>query len=170
MMDIIQLDYVTINARISQILEVENAVQLKFGKLYDTLAWGEKEFAHPLPKKEVYSLAQTINNRVVGFSIAYEFEPKVCHISRVAVSPVHIGQGLGDQLLKQQLERMKTSGQVGCTIDLTSANERAYRFYNSLGFSKLKEQNLVEYVSQKKREREEYLGVSATHLAMKIHF
>ncbi|PRY85671.1 GNAT family N-acetyltransferase [Mongoliibacter ruber] len=148
------------------ILAIENHVFNAFGNIYDETKWTYKEFAHSLPKKEIYSIGGIIDNQLVGFSIGYEFKPKFSHVSRFAISPHFIGTGISKKIMLFQLEIMSQNNCEKCSIDLTRKNERAFKFYSSLGFKQLKGDDLEEYVLLKNRDESQYLDEDSSHIAM----
>ena len=167
-MNVIRLDYEVIRSRMEEVLALEEGVYQAFGKQYDTSAWSAKEFIHVLPKKEELSLAVEIDGLLKGFSIAYQFEPGSCHISRVAIDPQLTGKGLGHEMLTEQLVNMRDLQADFCTIDLTLANQGAKRFYERLGFTRIEGEQLKAYVLRKNRSEQEYLGNTPSHCAMQI--
>jgi ribosomal protein S18 acetylase RimI-like enzyme len=162
--------YAQIQEAMPQILTVETNVYSAHRAIYDTSPWQAKNFLNELPEKEMYSAFLIHQGVVKGFSIAYEFQPGYCHISRVAIHTEIVGKGLGTQLLQSQLDRMAANGISTCSIDLKVENVPACIFYTKLGFKRLTDKTLEEYVELKSREVNEYLGNSPSHIAMILTF
>ena len=56
------------------------------------------------------------------------------HLMNIAVAPSLQGQGLGELLLLDLLERVRGKGAVTCTLEVRPSNIRAQRLYKRLGF------------------------------------
>ncbi len=159
------LNYSLIQDRISEILEIENQTIHKYGDLYDTKAWTEKEFLAKRDGKDRFSCAAINNDHMQGFSIAYEIDANYAHISRLAVVSV-AGKGYGSALLDFQLKLLKDDGVKTCSVDLINKNSVALKLYNARGFRKLAGSALTAYINYKQRDPREYLGDSPSHIAM----
>lgn len=170
MLEIVTLDSVFLKQNIADIIFIEKQLIKLLGNDYDTLEWTEKEFLHSLPQKYKYSFGITLEGRLVGFSIAYEFMSNYCHISRVGVLPEFSGNGYGAELFKSQLLTMYNNGIKICSIDLTKSNTRAFSFYSKFGFRRLLNESLESYILIKSREKHEYKGDNYTHLALLKEF
>ena len=163
---LIKLTYSSIKEKINDILFVETEVLKVHKDLYDSKAWTEKEFLYQLPRKDEISLAVEKKEKIIGFSIGYEFDLKYAHISRVAVLPTWKGKGIGRKLFLNQLSILEMLGYKRCSIDLVSKNKGALNFYQKFGFIQIQGENLKEYIKLKNRDIGEYIGQKATHIAM----
>jgi ribosomal protein S18 acetylase RimI-like enzyme len=63
----------------------------------------------------------------------------VGHVTQVCVSPEFHGLGIGCELMRRGLESFRDSGFAGLSLTVTSANARALRLYEQLGFYTLRE-------------------------------
>jgi ribosomal protein S18 acetylase RimI-like enzyme len=150
------------------LLRVEADVFVSDYGVYDTEQWGMEKFALDLPEKNKYSFVARSNDRIVGFSIGYAFQPSWLHISRVAVMKEFRGKRIGYLLISTQLQGMKADAPKVISIDVTRKNTRAIRLYEESGFRTLAGQELRKYLNIRGRKQEEYLGEEATHAVMII--
>ncbi len=71
--------------------------------------------------------------RVIGYQIS-TVSPLGGHIARLAVSPEHQGQGLGHELVRDAVERLRDSGVSQVTVNTQSDNQRSLELYRRLDF------------------------------------
>jgi ribosomal protein S18 acetylase RimI-like enzyme len=55
----------------------------------------------------------------------------------IDIQPGYQGQGLGAQMMKELIEKLKSLGSIGVYLPVASTNSRALIFYEKLGFSEL---------------------------------
>jgi ribosomal protein S18 acetylase RimI-like enzyme len=71
--------------------------------------------------------------RVIGYQLS-TVSPLGGHIARLAVSPDHQGQGLGHELVRDAIERLRDSGVPQVTVNTQSDNQRSLELYRRLDF------------------------------------
>jgi len=64
---------------------------------------------------------------------------QVGHITQVCASPEFHGSGIGYELIRRSAEAFRAGGFDGVSLTVTSANHRAVRLYERMGFRTLKE-------------------------------
>jgi len=67
----------------------------------------------------------------------YEMYPSHLHIDLLARAQ---GQGYGKQMMQRLMDMLRAKGSPGVHLGMAASNERAYRFYSSLGFHELTRQ------------------------------
>jgi ribosomal protein S18 acetylase RimI-like enzyme len=149
-----------------EILLLESQVFKAFDILYDITPWQKQQFSDQRKFKDVLSCVVIEHEKCVGFSIAYEFEPHFAHISRFAISPEYLSKGIGSQLMDYQLAVLSKYSYKSCSVDLIERNQRAIGLYKRKGFMVLTGDDLTTYLDMKKRDHDEYIGKTSTHIAM----
>ncbi len=104
--------------------------------------WSKKVFLQSMEMgKSAFCLVATLQERVVGFIIAwyippYSEEPSELHIHNIAVAPMMQRQGIGKQLLLQTVEGAIEDSRDVCLVSLEvrESNTSAQGFYRALGF------------------------------------
>jgi ribosomal protein S18 acetylase RimI-like enzyme len=106
--------------------------------------WGGTEFRYPFTEETFvadsrceslpsYSLLGD-GDRLLGFGQYYDRRGR-CHLSRLAISPDHRGQGLGTQLIAQLVELGAPVLHADqCSLFVARTNPAAARLYARLGF------------------------------------
>lgn len=155
-----------IELHMDEILLIEQTVQSRYGALYADDRWSQKEFVYSLPFKDKFSLGMFWGDKLIGFSIAYEYSPGWAHISRVALDPMFKSRGYGKLLLLEQLKQMQNKNIAKCSIDLVSKNKQALNLYLNLGFIIQKGSQLDNYVLERDRVEKDYIGDELNHFAM----
>lgn len=64
---------------------------------------------------------------------------EVGHVTQVCVAPEFHGAGIGYELIRRSSEAFRGAGFAGVSLTVTSANHRAVRLYERMGFRTLKE-------------------------------
>lgn len=64
---------------------------------------------------------------------------EVGHVTQVCVAPEFHGAGIGYELMRRSTEAFRAAGFAGVSLTVTSANQRAVRLYERMGFRTLKE-------------------------------
>ncbi|MCC7552543.1 GNAT family N-acetyltransferase [Candidatus Micrarchaeota archaeon] len=92
-------------------------------------------------KKYYYVLESDANNQIIGF---IKTEPKYMgprrrlYISSVIIDKREQGKGYGKALMKDIEKKAKEQGFDEITLDVSTENERAVKFYEKLGFETAK--------------------------------
>jgi ribosomal protein S18 acetylase RimI-like enzyme len=64
---------------------------------------------------------------------------RVGHVTQVCVSPEFHGRGIGYELMRKSVEAFEDAGFSGLSLTVTSANRKAVRLYEQMGFRTLRE-------------------------------
>lgn len=72
--------------------------------------------------------------RLCGVSLASMVAPRCGHITQICVSPEAHGQGIGHELLRQSLLRLREAGCQSASLTVTAANRDAVVLYERVGF------------------------------------
>lgn len=134
---------------------------------FGTDCWQHENFMKYLPAKFDCSLFALERQNVVGYNIMYEPAPAVLHISRLAVSKSHKGEGIGKKLIEHSFEMARKKNYRSITLEFDEKlNVR--KFYEKQGFKELDKKALVEYLNLKNKQDKIhlYLGGAATRVVM----
>ena len=123
----------------------------KYGDLFSSEEWCEKEFLLDLHGKWELSCIGFINNNPVAFCISPFFNSNKCFDCRVVVSErckgVHIGNERFKFLFKKCLEKKITQ----IILEVNIENKSAIKFYEKQYFKKIKRGNLMQYLIKKEK-------------------
>ncbi len=81
----------------------------------------------------------TATTHLTGMCLTSLVSSDVGHITQICVAPEALGQGLGYELMRRSLDALTAAGCKLATLTVTTANSRAVRLYERLGFTKRKE-------------------------------
>ena len=99
-----------------------------------SVAWSkdsiEKELNSPIT---LYLVAEK-EGEIVGYIGSWKILQEV-EITNLAVAPSFRGQGIGKELLKSLLERVKKEGMQEVLLEVRKSNRVAKTLYESLGFT-----------------------------------
>lgn len=87
-----------------------------------------------LKSAEVLTWHQGGSLRALVAFYANDPEGKLAFVTLLAVGPDHQGKGVARSMLTSCLSIVSTRGFRKCRLEVAIGNERALRFYNSLGF------------------------------------
>jgi ribosomal-protein-alanine N-acetyltransferase len=98
--------------------------------------WTREMYAWELRNRDVCHIyvARTAGDRVTGFC-AFWLVVDEAHINHLAVRPQARGQGLGTLLMRRVLTEARRLGAVRATLEVRASNDRARRFYETMGFA-----------------------------------
>jgi len=98
--------------------------------------WTREMYAWELRNRDVCHIyvARTAGDRVTGFC-AFWLVVDEAHINNLAVRPQARGQGLGTLLMRRVLTEARRLGAVRATLEVRASNDRARRFYETMGFA-----------------------------------
>lgn len=133
-------------------MELDVSVQMEFGEIYSEEIWNEQNFLFELPGKWDYSkLALDENDKLCGFWIAsISSHPIVgVYTHRVAVKKEYRGCGIAKQMFLDLFSNAKQNGFNRMTLSVSILNDHAIAFYESLGFIKLSNNELMEFIEHK---------------------
>lgn len=74
-----------------------------------------------------------------GLVLTSVVHPEVGHVTQVCVTSEARGTGIGYELMRRSAESFRAAGFAGVSLTVTSANRRAVRLYERMGFRNLKE-------------------------------
>lgn len=77
--------------------------------------------------------------RLCGLILTSIVHPGVGHVTQVCVAPEQQGTGLGYELMRRSTESFQELGFSSVSLTVTSANHRAVRLYETMGFRTLRE-------------------------------
>lgn len=95
--------------------------------------WSFRSFEKEIDHGPSEFLVATIGGEVVGYAGAWIVADE-CHVTTIAVSPVHRRQGLGKKMMDEILARSKERGVLCATLEVRADNEAAIKMYEKLGF------------------------------------
>lgn len=72
--------------------------------------------------------------RLAGMCLASRVAPETGHITQVCVSPALRDQGIGFALMVDSMRAMSAAACTHCSLTVTSANRKAIRLYERMGF------------------------------------
>ncbi len=81
----------------------------------------------------------TATTRLTGMCLTSLVSSDVGHITQICVAPEASGQGLGYELMRRSLDALAAAGCKLATLTVTTANSRAVRLYERIGFTRRKE-------------------------------
>ncbi|EKF52080.1 Ribosomal-protein-S18p-alanine acetyltransferase [Lactococcus garvieae DCC43] len=106
--------------------------------VYDgEVPWTFSHFEHEIVQEEnAFFVSALIEGKLVGFiGIRLTERGKVVHITNLAVSVAHQGQGIGSTLVKQMVRLMTLLGKHQMTLEVRRDNTKAQGLYRRLGFT-----------------------------------
>jgi len=143
--------------------------------------WSKTEFLAPHRKKWVLSrLCETGppgNREVAGYLIAYLYNRRLAHISRLTVKSRYRGRGVSRRLLHAVKRNAKRIGATEVTVEVNARAlsspkkyQRACRFYSTLGFTPISGQQLTTYLRRKDKLAlsGEYLDGQEQHTVFRL--
>ena len=81
----------------------------------------------------------TATTRLVGMCLTSLVSSDVGHVTQICVAPEASAQGLGYELMRRSLDALAAAGCRLATLTVTTANARAVRLYERIGFTRRKE-------------------------------
>lgn len=81
-----------------------------------------------------YIAFHMITGAAAGISLSSFVGEEVGHISEICVAPDARGSGLGYELLRQSIAKLRAAGAKRVSLTVTAANEEAVRLYTRCGF------------------------------------
>jgi len=125
--------------------------------------WTKKNFVWDMPQKGQLSKLATSNGKLIGYIICSSATGSG-HIHRFAVSLVYQQGGIGARLLAEFVRECRASGIGKVTVETQTANTDAIAFYERLGFHRLEDQPLRDYLRKKGKlgQIKDYVGQAAT--------
>ncbi|GGG14074.1 GNAT family N-acetyltransferase [Paenibacillus abyssi] len=96
---VIRLDRDATLYYLSDLIEVEQLVYEKRGRLYSTEKWDESQFLLDIPGKFETSWAVVKGDKLIAFLICSTPYPEMNHVHRVAVHPLYAGRKIGRKLM-----------------------------------------------------------------------
>ena len=82
---------------------------------------------------EGFLVAET-DGKIIGYVIGNMQNDLEGHILAIAVDPNHKRQGVGTQLMRAIINRLKDNGAARVRVELKLYNTNAKKFYSNLGF------------------------------------
>jgi len=114
-----------------------DAVAAIEARLHPAMPWPRRAFAYELERPFSHSwVAEWLGGRsprVVGYIVVWE-EGEMLHIANISVHPDYQGRGIGSALMHRAFLRARLQGFSGLTLEVRATNERAWRWYQRLGF------------------------------------
>lgn len=150
------------------LVKIDKCVFSENKERYDRQPWDVENFKRQLPCKHELSVVVMYECEIVGFSIAYSIQDHWSHITRVAVHPRLVSRRIGETMIHHQLEIMRSSSFNFVTLELNGNNSAAERFYKKMGFLRLTDEELGEYLSQRQRSKKEYSSVPVSRYVLAI--
>ena len=155
-----------IKYQLDDLIKIESNLHKVFGDNYDVDFWDLDNFLLDLPLKQELTKIIIIEDRIIGFSVAYMFKNGWAHISRVGLEPNWQGTEMGTKLLQYQLADFKKYNIDICTIDYKKRNFKIGKLYKKLGFKEFKFEALKKYVLIRERKYKEYLTENSEYNAL----
>jgi ribosomal protein S18 acetylase RimI-like enzyme len=107
--------------------------------------WREENFLLELPDKWQLSFAAWQLDQPVAYALLSRKAPDTVHLHRLMVAEAWRGQGLGQCLVKELLQRTSSAGAAYCSLKVERGNGDARRFYRRHGFQEIgRVRNYVE--------------------------
>src|ERR1039457_4081561 len=79
-----------------------------------------------------------VSGRLCGLSLASLVSPATGHVTQICVSPSVRGTGIGHELLRQSLTKLREMGCTSASLTVTTANEDAVALYERVGFETIR--------------------------------
>ena len=95
--------------------------------------WGESGWEAELTNRAAYVLCAQEGEEIVGF-VALRLAAGVCEILNVAVSPLYVRRGIGQELVGQCIKWVRQRGAEQITLEVGAANLPAICLYQKAGF------------------------------------
>lgn len=119
--------------------DLTRVVEIETSTFSGAYAYPEHQFAELYRKHpNGFLVADLLGKKVVGYVIGYASEKGVGQIDSLAVDPDFQGMGVGQKLMLATLDRFNCEHVNKASLEVSTANERAQRFFESLGFAKVK--------------------------------
>jgi [ribosomal protein S18]-alanine N-acetyltransferase len=109
------------------VLAIEQSVQ--------AFPWSRAMFSDSLESGYLAFVLET-DDEIVGYVLG-EMLVDEGYIYNIAVRPSQQGAGLGYQLMRTFLEKVREEGAVACLLEVRVSNEQAWNFYQRQGFSEI---------------------------------
>jgi len=131
---------------------LDAALAEELGAAYSHLRWREENFLKDVPGKwELSRLALCPDGSVAGFWIASGAGADA-HTHRVAVAPAHRKAGVGLAMFEALRAAARRRRHRRMVLTVSARNPGANRFYERLGFTRLRGGDLAEFVRSHGRE------------------
>lgn len=136
-------------SNLSQILALEMALIKEVGSIYARVPWNKTNFMIDLNGKWDYSKVTLIEEKIVGFWVVSITVPQNAHTHRVAVSSECQRQKIGESMFLSVIRDLKNTDILNMTLEVNIKNLNAIKFYEELGFKKLKAHEIQDYLMNK---------------------
>jgi [ribosomal protein S18]-alanine N-acetyltransferase len=118
-------------------LDLARVVEIEASTFSRAYAYPAHQFAELYRKHpNGFLVADLLGKKVVGYVIGYVSEEGVGQIDSLAVDPDFQGMGVGQKLMQATLDCFNREHVNKASLEVSTANERAQRFFESLGFAK----------------------------------
>lgn len=135
------------------LVALDRRVFAEFGLDYASEPWSLANFEYPLPNKPSLSFVFIHEDCLVGFWVASERVPGEAHTHRVAVDSAWRKGHITRHLFAAFWRTVVTLPHiVNMTVEMGSANERARRFYQTLGYQPVGSAETRDYLLARKRD------------------
>lgn len=85
-----------------------------------------------------FVLRPAYSHELTGVVLTSLVAPRVAHITQICVMPGYQRHGIGRRLMESAIEALRARGVEELSLTVTSANERAVRLYQKIGFTTIK--------------------------------
>lgn len=137
------------------LVALDAALRDELGMRFSTERWSEEQFTMVLPGKWEFSrVAYSARpSRIIGYWIASLRGSGHLQTHRVGVEVAARRSGIGKALCMAVMNEAAAHGLRTMTLSINEDNEAALRFYGSLGFIPLVDEDLERLVQSKARAR-----------------
>ncbi len=139
---------------LSEIVELDKYLMKIMSTMYSDIGWSEENFLLDLKGKWKYSKIALDEENLIGFWIVSTTIPYNIHTHRVGIKPNYQGKGIGKVMFKAVIEGISESSDPidNMTLEVNKQNENAINFYEKLGFIKMKEKEIRNYLLSRGRQ------------------
>ena len=138
---------------LSQIVKLDSRLIEKMGTLYSNIPWNEENFLLDLKGKWDYSKIVFKKENVIVFWVVSTIIPRNSHTHRVAIEPSCQGKGIGKIMFNSVIKDIiKVTTIDNMTLEVNTQNKNAIKFYENLGFIRMKKLQIKNYLLKKERE------------------
>lgn len=135
----------------ADLVALDKAMLDEFGPAYSHLEWSAEHFLKEIPGKwELSQVALLADGTLGGFWIASSASSDA-HTHRVAVAKAIRREQVGSNLFEAVVNAAKRLGHKRITLTVNRLNVIAHRFYERLGFVRLRSGELEAFVKDRGR-------------------
>jgi len=156
------LDRATAERHVDALADLDARMYDELGAAYSHVRWYGAHFVKDVPGKWALSHCALDDGRLCAFWIA-SAAADLAHTHRVAVDGGLRGRGVGTALFDAVARAAAHAGCRRMTLTVNAINEAAVRFYERLGFARLRGAALREFVAVRGRAGE--AGADVIHEA-----